>query len=347
MSRRAMLAVLASAPGRAAHAAAPQPGAGPTREMLAAWQSFRQDFLRPDGRVVDSGNQGVSHSEGQGWAMFCAERCADRASFDLIWSWTRRVLARPGDHLLAWRFVPESAPPVADGNNATDGDLFAATALLLAARRWNHAPYAESGAAIAGDILRLLVRHVAGQAVLLPGAQGFEDAGSVTLNPSYYAFPVLAVLARAVPDPIWLAIAEDGLALLRRARFGAWGLPPDWVVLEREGGALSLPERWPPRFSYDAVRVPLYLRWAGLRDEPALRAAAAFWRRPGQGAAPAWVDLRSNRTAPYPASSGVQALAGWITEQGNRSSRDTQGDYYSSILKLMTRCAAASSPYAG
>jgi endoglucanase len=338
LPRRALLAALATVPATA-RASAPRPGAPPDAEMLAAWRGFRRSFLRPDGRVVDSGNGGVSHSEGQGWAMFCAERCADRASFDLVWSWTRKVLARPADRLLAWRFMPRTANAVPDSNNATDGDLFAAAALLLAAQRWNHAPYAEAGAGMVQDILRLVLRQVAGRWVLLPGVQGFEDAATVTLNPSYYAFPVFPVLARAVPDPAWLGIARDGLDLLRRARFGAWGLPPDWVTLDRRDGTLSLPERWPPRFSYDAVRVPLYLRWAGLTEEPALEACAEFWRKPGP---PAWVDLRSNQPAPYAASDGVQRLAAWVAEREPSLNPVAQDDYYSAVLKLLTKCAIAS-----
>ncbi|MFC3126711.1 glycosyl hydrolase family 8 [Pseudoroseomonas globiformis] len=341
-SRRVLLAALASAPaflaGPWAHAV-PRPGAEPSPGMLEDWRTFRRSFLRPDGRVVDTGNQGVSHSEGQGWAMFAAERCGDRNAFDLIWSWTSLVLARPSDRLLAWRYVPGSGNPVPDSNNASDGDLFAAAALLLAAERWRHPPYAEAGVAIAADVLRLLLRRVAGKVVLLPGARGFEETASVTLNPSYYAFPALPVLARAVPDPVWGELADDGVELLRQARFGAWGLPPDWLSLRRQDGSLSLAEGWPARFSYDAVRVPLYLAWAGLDGEPVVRAASGFWQRARP--VPAWTDLRTNQLAPYPASEGVQKLAGWISGRGVVSSGGTD-DYYSSVLKLLTSCAAFS-----
>ncbi|MCQ4161795.1 glycosyl hydrolase family 8 [Roseomonas sp. GC11] len=345
-------ALLAGAgPGGGAAAATlsgiPQPGAEPDAALLAGWAQFRQGFLLPEGRVVDTGNRAVSHSEGQGWAMFCAERAADRASFDLLWNWTRRVLFRPQDHLLAWRFVPDSADPVPDRNNATDGDLFAAAALLLAGRRWQDAAYSEAGAAIARDVLRLLLRQVAGSTVLLPGMQGFEEAEHVVLNPSYYAFPVLGVLARAVPDPAWLALAADGLRLLRRARFGRWGLPPDWLQLHRADGAISLPVRWPARFSYDAVRVPLYLCWAGLAGEPAVLAAARFWGDPSHAHWPAWVDLQNDRIGPYPASAGIRSLAAMVLRQAGLRGRESplpssmRDDYYSSVLKLLT---AASEP---
>ncbi|MDJ0388677.1 glycosyl hydrolase family 8 [Roseomonas sp. E05] len=337
LPRRALLAALAAP--LTLPAAAPAIAAPPSAVLLSAWADFRRGFMLPEGRVVDNGNGGVSHSEGQGWAMFCAERCGDRASFDTLWNWTRQVLRRPGDQLLAWRFLPGTADPVPDHNNAADGDLFTAAALLLAGRRWAAPEYAEAGAAIARDVLRLLVREVADLTVLLPGAQGFEEAEAVVLNPSYYAFPVLGVLARAVPDPAWLRLAGDGLVLLRRARFGRWDLPPDWLVLGRKDGALALPGRWPPRFSYDALRIPLYLRWAGLEAEPAAQAAIRFWRDPSHPALPAWADLLSQRTAPYPAPAGVRAVAEFVSDGGLAESKANSGgrggDYYSAILKML------------
>ena len=347
LSRRALLGALAAWPGGGAAARPaearlmPAVAAPPSAELLAVWESFRQGFLRPEGRVVDTGNGHVSHSEGQGWAMFCAERCDDRASFERLWNWTRQVLHRPGDRLLAWRFMPDAADPVPDRNNAADGDLFTAAALLLAGQRWNRPDYTEAGAAMARDVLRLLVREVAGLTVLMPGAQGFEEADTVTLNPSYYAFPILGVLARAVPDPAWLRLATDGLILLRRARFGRWDLPPDWLLLGRQDGSLGLSPRWPPRFSYDALRVPLYLRWAGLETEPAVRAAIRFWRDPSHPYLPAWADLLNQRIAPYSAPSGVQAVAYFaenvrLTDNISRiPSVQGREDYYSAVLKLL------------
>ncbi|ONG44670.1 hypothetical protein BKE38_27625 [Pseudoroseomonas deserti] len=277
--------------------------------------------------------------------MFCAERAADRAGFELVWGWTRRWLTRPQDRLAAWRYIPDRGDSVPDRNNATDGDLFIGAALLLAGRRWPDSGYTEAGAAIARDILRLLLRQVAGSTLLLPALHGFEAADSVTVNPSYYAFPILGVLARAVPDPAWLALAGDGLKLLRRARFGRWGLPPDWLTVARADGALTLPSRWPPRFSYDAVRVPLYLCWAGLADEPGALAAARFWGDPGHRLWPAWVDLTTNRIGPYAAAPGLRGLGSYVFEQlGGRPPAQPnppfmRDDYYSSVLKLLTLAA--------
>lgn len=101
--RRAFLTLAGS---MAATAALSQPLRARPLET-SEWVAFRDRFLRPDGRVVDTANGGVSHTEGQGWALLCAERAGDRTSFDLMLDWTNRVLARTGDNLFAWRFRPE------------------------------------------------------------------------------------------------------------------------------------------------------------------------------------------------------------------------------------------------
>ncbi|MCX7375071.1 MAG: glycosyl hydrolase family 8, partial [Alphaproteobacteria bacterium] len=310
------------------------------------WGQFRSRFMAPDGRIIDTGNRNISHSEGQGWGMLMALAADDRASFERIWAWTRRTLDRPRDALSAWRFRPQAANPVEDMNNATDGDLFLAWALLEAGRIWGATEHTESGQAIGRDILRLLVRPAGGMALLLPGARGFERRDHVIVNPSYYCFPALRVLAAGVPDPAWLRVAGDGLSLLRAARFGRWGLPPDWLSVHKQDRRLTLPSNWAPRFSYDAVRVPLYLGWVGLGQEPALQAAADFWTDSGHPQMPAWTDLYSNAVSPYTASPGIAAVAVFAAQMAGRPipvaerrAPDAMPDYYSGALSALVSLA--------
>lgn len=342
LARRSALATLA-----AIACAAPAQPAAASAIFRAEWFQFQSRFLMADGRVVDTGNGGVSHSEGQGWALLFALTADDRPGFERILGWTRRVLRRPGDNLHAWRFKPDAALPVEDPNNATDGDICIAWALLDAGARWDMPDYTMLGTAIARDILRLLVRRVGAYSVLLPGARGFELADGTIINPSYYVFPAFGALARAVPDPAWVRVAADGLVLLRQCRFGRWGLPPDWAVLARADGGLTLPSNWPPRFSFDAVRVPLYLAWAGLGGEPVLERVRNFWTDPANPFMPAWADLTNDRIAPYPASPGVTAIArlagaqrptGPVTQRAEGMVADAP-DYYSAALSLLVRMA--------
>jgi endoglucanase len=332
LSRRRLLAgaglLLACRPARA----------GETR---ADWEAFKARFLKADGRVVDTGNAGVSHTEGQGWGLLFAEHFDDPAVFARIWEWTGANLKRPADALHSWRYDPSLPSPVADLNNATDGDLFIGMALSRAAWRWRNPAYADASAAIGRDILRLLVRTVGDRTVLLPGCEGFEGAAEVVLNPSYYVFPALTELSARAPSPVWSALAGDGQTLLSQARFGRWQLVPDWLQLDRASGATAPAPKWPARFSFDAIRVPLYLAWGRLPGDEAFRQFAAQF---GDGL-PAWADLASDQIAPFPAPPGMRAVAllasagpGTVLPDPFPAVADAP-DYYSAALTLLTRVA--------
>lgn len=326
------------------------PGAGQaqaTVNLEEDWRAFAQRFLLPSGRVVDTGNRNVSHSEGQGYGMLGAVRAGDQPAFERILNWTMQSLRRPGDNLLAWRWRPDTAIPVDDLNNATDGDIFIAWALAIAADVWRSAHYRRLGQAIARDILRRCIVQVDRRWVMLPAAFGFQNQNRTVVNLSYYTLPALRSLAFLAPDPAWARVEMDGLALLRAGRFGPWLLPPDWLEVPRQPGARPVPATgWPSRFSFDAVRIPLNLCWAGLASEPVVQSAHRFWLGQPHGVAPAWVDLRSNQQAPFPASSGVMAVARLAAAAGEGRGNsamlpriDQAQDYYSAALTLLARIA--------
>ena len=191
------------------------------------WETFKQGFLEADGRIVDTGQGRISHSEGQGFAMLFAVHYADRAAFDRMWQWTRQNLMVRDDALLAWRWEPKGG--VTDRNNAADGDVLVAWALLRAAEKWRQPEYAAAGARIAADIRRKSMRRTTHGLVLLPGQEGFDKPEGLTINLSYWVYPALRELARADPAPEWDELARAGIAILQYSYFGRWRLPPDWL----------------------------------------------------------------------------------------------------------------------
>jgi endoglucanase len=318
-----------------------------TAEDRAEWAQFKARFVAADGRVVDTGNGGVSHSEGQGWGMMFAVAFDDQATFDLLLGWTSRILACRSDTLHAWRYLPRAPVPVPDTNNATDADLFIAAAMARAAWRWGRPDLAVAASSIARDVLRLLIRPTGDRIVLLPGVNGFETREQLTVNPSYYALPLFDDLAAVAPSPLWARLRQDGLALLDEGRFGQWRLPPDWLRVDRHSGALAPHPNWPARFSYDAIRVPLWMAWAGERS-PAAHAFTAYWDQRG-AAPPAWIDLNTNAVAGYPAPPGMIAVARIATglRVSDMKAQPPSGfpplraspDYYSAALILLSRLA--------
>ena len=97
------------------------------------WQQFKNAYIQ-NGRVIDSGQDGMSHTEGQAVAMLLAVKNNDPQTFELVWNWTQHNLQVREDKLLAWSWSPTQG--VMDTNNASDGDLFIAWALSQAYTRW-------------------------------------------------------------------------------------------------------------------------------------------------------------------------------------------------------------------
>lgn len=306
---------------------------------------FMERFATAEGRIVDTGNAGVSHTEGQGIGLLSTAMFGEEMQFIRLLEWTERTLKRSGDSLHAWRFQPSGVPTVPDSNAATDGELLIAHALFLGGARWGRPGYITRAQAIARDVRTHLVGEAQGRQVLLPGLNGGRNQGMVEVNPSYYLFPVLQNLAVRTGDASWMQIHDDGIAMLRDARFGRWGLPADWINVPRGGGPCMIAPYRPARFSYDAIRLPFYLAWAGIGDHPILRSAVAFW---GNGVeSPAWVDLRSNAMAPYAMTSGMRAIRDYvrarvgITTTMMIPSVKIAPTYYDAALTMLVRVALA------
>lgn len=304
-----------------------------------AWQVFKDRFLLPEGRVVDTGNNDVSHSEGQGWSMILALAYNDRASFDRIWSWTRSNLARDDMRLFAWRYDPHQRPHVSDLNNASDGDLFIAWALHQAGQRWDDRNYLIASQSIRSEIASRLVRKVSGYTVLLPGLHGFAADGHVDLNLSYWFMPALVDFAAIEPDGPWQALVDDGRRLLEDARFGTELLPVDWIRLYDSGVVEPSPD-FPSRFGYEAVRIPLYFAWVGFGNDAALDGVRAYWGQDGR--VPAWVDVKTGERAPYAMSGGAEAVRALLNGRRDLLLSASPGgdDYYSASLVLLAQLAA-------
>ncbi|WP_431303405.1 glycosyl hydrolase family 8 [Sediminicoccus sp. BL-A-41-H5] len=71
------------------------------------WTNFKRRFPTQQGRVVDTGNLGISYSEGQAVGMFLAVRHPDVEVFGRMSEWTQQNLAVRSESLLAWRYQPD------------------------------------------------------------------------------------------------------------------------------------------------------------------------------------------------------------------------------------------------
>lgn len=326
----------------------------PAREEGAAaslraedWELYQARFLRPEGRVVDTGNGEITHTEAQGYAMLLAVAYDDAETFDRLWAWTEENLGVREDNLFAWKWQEEpdaAGNHVPDPNNATDGDLLIAWALAQAGRRWERSELTESARWIAADVRAKLVVPSPYGPLLLPGEVGFRRDDGPVVNLSYWCFPALDAMQGVDPDPVWEQLTASGLELLRRGRYGRWSLPPNWLAAG--GDPLAPAEGFPPHFGYEGIRIPLYLIWSGRRDADLLTPFLDFWNYfEGARFLPVWTDLSDDSVDSRDAPQGIKAIvelsraavAGRPPELPDLARGD---DYYSSSLLMIVKLAA-------
>lgn len=336
-----IIAGLTVHPARSAAASAP-----------SLWSVYKERFVTPEGRVVDTGNGDISHSEGQGFALFLAVTHGDREGFERIWKWTDRNLRVRTDRLFAWRWRPArtggESGAVDDYNNASDGDLLIAWALHRAAKLWEIAEYRASATELAREIRTRLLRATSIGPVLLPGAHGFESPEGIVVNLSYWVFPAFGELNEIDPSAQWKELTASGLALHEHGRFGKWKLPPEWLLISEKG--LRVAPNFESVFGYNAIRVPLYLAWSG-RSSPADLGSYRAYHRSFPGSLKATVDLHTNQPGADDALAGMRAIYALLESGDGRESgpgnkrapyRAIAADeaYYSASLGLLANAAA-------
>lgn len=304
------------------------------------WSQYKQRFMLPEGRVIDTGNHNISHSEGQGFSMLLAVFNNDRAAFDQLWRWTRQTLYRQDIGLFYWRYDPSAQIKIADKNTASDGDILIAWALLKAGRQWHVPDYLKFSEDIQSSLLKYVTMDYAGYKVQLPGVNGFSKTEALTLNPSYFVLPAWRDFYQYSHQRVWQTLIDDSLDMLQKMRFGKPQLPTDWVTL-RADGAFFPAEGWPARFSYDAVRIPLYLHWYNA-DSSALTPFRQYWLGFARTDTPSWINVLNGNQAEYPLSPGMLAIRDLTV--GNAAALSDrlapQEDYYSSSLTLLAWWAA-------
>lgn len=253
----------------------------------ADWEAYRARFVEGNGRVVDTANGNISHSEGQGYGLLLALAAGDRRSFEQIWNFTFTELLIRDDGLAAWKWDPASKPRVTDRNNASDGDLLIAYALAKAGATWQESRYTAAAQKLARAIGKSTFSSSGRSLVLLPGSHGFgagERPDGPVVNLSYWVFEAFPVLAALAPEYEWSRVWRDGVMLLQQATSGRVRLPADWISLQN--GLQPQPaDGFPPEFGYNSLRIPLYLLRAGMTDMEWLRALKQRWSAENEGVA--------------------------------------------------------------
>ncbi len=220
--------------------------------------------------AINDYNAQNAYSEGQGYGMLLAAYMGDKVLFDALLK--GYIDGKNSRGVMHWTVNCSS---VIAQNGATDGDLDAAMAILVANKQWPNSTspfnYAQEATAVINAMETHMFTTCNGRIVQKPG-----DAfgGCDCTNPSYYATGYYRAFAKHLPAKaaFWNKAADDGLSLLLTARNSTTGLNPAWTdqsgsitsggncnVAVSGGGART-------DYQFDAARTPWrivvdYLWW--------------------------------------------------------------------------------------
>ncbi|MCC5621895.1 glycosyl hydrolase family 8, partial [Nostoc sp. CHAB 5715] len=252
----------------------------------------------------------------------------DPATFALTLNWSENNLQRQAggkrtDSLWAWKWgrKEDGNWGVIDTNFASDGDIDAITALILASRRWNQPEYLKLAKLKLQDLWNLsTISKTQGERYLLPGpvAAFVPDASTVYLNPSYFAPYAFRIFAQVDPQHDWLSLVDSSYQVLENsAKLSSVGLPSDWVALNTKTGqyqTLPASSTLKSLYSFDSYRVwwRLSLDAAWFNSPQAQRYLVTstqhlqkLW---GKQSIPARIDLQGKPLVDYEATSQYAML---------------------------------------
>ena len=223
----------------------------PQNQAEAAAVHFLDRYVDSDGRVVRRDQGGDTVGEGQAYGMLMAAAIGDRHRFNSIWDWTQNNLKRP-DGLISflWR-----NGHIVDPQAASDADLDASRALLVASCRFHNPTLRQQGLALAKAIMNVEVTSVGGTPVMVAGPWAITP--TVTIDPSYFSPASYALIQSLSHDNRWNELATSSRSITGTLMTPRTPLPPDWARMEGTKpvpiGNPSAPQTT-PMFGFDAVR---------------------------------------------------------------------------------------------
>jgi endo-1,4-beta-D-glucanase Y len=185
-----------------------------------------------------------------------------QGKFDKLWNYYKKFPDKYG--LMNWKINGFSGVAENGHNAATDAELDAAIALLMAYKQWGNNNYLNE----AKDLIGKIWQHEVNERKYLKPGDGWDDKK----NPSYFSTVALELFKIVDNGHDWSTVINNSYSLLKASRNGSTGLVPDWCT--EQGGALG-------NYSYDATRTPWRMAWAyawfGHSDAKDIASKIAGW----------------------------------------------------------------------
>jgi endo-1,4-beta-D-glucanase Y len=211
-------------------------GALTTHELRQLYLDWREAVVercpaQGDARVRYPETNDDTRSEGVGYGMVIAAYMGDQETFDGLWRYYQRTST---NGLMNWRRNGcDGSGGGGDAGSASDADIDAALAVLVADRQFPGNGYAQQAGQILGAIRDQLFDGGC-QGVLLAGSQ-FANCNCI--NPSYIPPGYYVAYGAADDQAFWTQARDASYNYLNTVRDDATGLVPAW---SQANGSLQL-----------------------------------------------------------------------------------------------------------
>ncbi len=224
--------------------------------LSADWDRYKRLFIENDGRIVDRGNNNITHTEGIGYTLYFSYMYGDDETFDKVYKWQKNNLPRNALGLIPWKWgeKEDGTYGILDKNNASDGDMWIAYSLYLMSKKRKNTLMLDEAKSIIKSMRENLIVKLSDRYFMLPGAKGFMQEGKIILNPSYYRFDIFKKFSTLDDLETWDKLIKDGEWMLHHSMFSSLRLHPDWIEVSND---LSMKLAKNKFFGYDAIRIPL------------------------------------------------------------------------------------------
>lgn len=253
---------------------------------LHVYQNWKKKYIvdTSDGKIVNTVNDlshGVVLSESQGYGMLITVLAANKQQdsekqfYDLYRYYNNHKIKKT--NLMSWRYVQGTKNSQNDiMNNATDGDLYIAYALILASETWqNHKDLYEN---TAQNILKDILKYNTNSATKVLTVGNWANQTSKFYNivrtsdiiPSFFDKFYVFSNNRA-----WLDIKKNMVTTLyKSSRQSKSGLVPDFILVSNKGDVRPISydknvqlNKHDSDYYYNAFRIPFNLAQSSRRSQ--------------------------------------------------------------------------------
>ena len=259
--------------------------------LYTSWKAKYYEESGSEARVkfvsgADNGSTSVS--EGIAYGMLITVYMDNATNntqgmFDKLWAYYK---ANSNNHgVMNWKvtgFTHQVAPPVAgNSNGATDADLDAAQALLMAYKQWGKQSYLTDAQTL---IQNLWAYEVNNNKQLKPGDM-FDDYK----NPCYFITNAMKLFTQVKTLEGWSnawdwnTVAQNCYGIMSKCANASTGLIPDWCY--ENGNLLNgiIDGKFESIFGYDAARIPWRMAqayaWYGDSEAKAFASKITDWAK--------------------------------------------------------------------